>query len=142
MKIFLISQPTHPLHPLKMNNAGTRGITASAGTTFDSTLPYYSCRHYLCILFFFCRKSFTTYKSSSLFNHFPVRLWPIAEYSPLQPRLPQCAPYLSFAVTVRFLIPVKDYDQSKPLPYFLQDFIKLLIFFLEHLLAIFSFIFI
>lgn len=102
------SQPTHPLHPIKMNSASTRGIPASAGTTLDSTYLYFSCRHYLILKKIYLLKEFYNLLPSSLFYHLPIKLWLIVEHSPLQTELPQCVPYLSFAVTIRFLLPVKD----------------------------------
>jgi hypothetical protein len=70
-----------------MPNASTKGITASAGTSFDSTILYSSCRHYLdnytsfvALIILFCRKSFTTLTvfitlklfSDQAFAHFRV----------------------------------------------------------------------
>jgi len=63
-----------------MNNASTWGITASAGTPLDSTIPYSSCRHYLGNIFIFYKIFFSVERAlrpkklSSLFNHFPIKL--------------------------------------------------------------------
>jgi hypothetical protein len=76
-----MSQPTYPLHLVMMNNASTRGITASAGTPFDSTIPCFSCRHYLIkqnktfILFSSAERDLQSIQPSSLFNHFPIKLF-------------------------------------------------------------------
>lgn len=78
-------------------------------------------------LIFNCRKSFTVHSTS-----FTLKAFSDQALSPLS-RIPhcclatKCAPFLSFAVTVRFLLPVTDYNQGELLPPPLKEFILLLI---------------
>jgi len=99
-----------------MNNASTRGITASAGTTYWTVQFFTPVVVIIFFLFFLSKEIYSPYNLLHSLIIFRSGFLPIVEYSPLQPKLPWCVPYLSYAVTVHFLISVKDYNQGVLLP--------------------------